>query len=234
MAKSLLNNLLGRFGIRLDKAITKIVNNETFDKLSVMYKIVSYYTIGEDKILVSYIPTLDASIISSFNLDIVKIANKIKENENTSIGVTSVPISACITSYGRIHISKIKLYILNNNGKIYYSDTDSIVTDIKLPDDMVSSNEIGKLKLEHVIKKAIFISGKTYCFINKDQLINRAKGLKSSSLIYPDYVNLLNNIDVTRGSKTQSITNWEKGFTCFNSFGYIVFHILIKFSTKQY
>ena len=51
--------------------------------------------------------------------------------------------------YGRIHIKKIKLLILNNKGIIYYSDTDSIVTNIKLAQEMVSSSDIGKLKLEH-------------------------------------------------------------------------------------
>ena len=39
MSKSLLNNLLGRFGIDVSKPITKTVNNEKFDEISTMYKI---------------------------------------------------------------------------------------------------------------------------------------------------------------------------------------------------
>lgn len=44
--------------------------------------------------------------------------------------VTSVAISAARTAYGRIHISKLKLGIISKGGKRYYSDNNSIVTDI--------------------------------------------------------------------------------------------------------
>lgn len=47
MAKSLLNNLLGRFGIRLDKAITKLVSNSVYDRIALMYKIISSHDMGE-------------------------------------------------------------------------------------------------------------------------------------------------------------------------------------------
>jgi len=56
IAKSQLNNLLGRFGIKLNKAVTKLVSNSTFKKLYVKHKIVSYTTIGNNKILVKYLP----------------------------------------------------------------------------------------------------------------------------------------------------------------------------------
>ena len=51
---------------------------------------------------------------------------------------------------------KIKCYILSKGGNIYYSDTDSIATNLKLPDNMVS-DEIGKLKLVSRAKKAYFM-----------------------------------------------------------------------------
>lgn len=54
-------------------------------------------------------------------------------------------------------------------GKIYYSDSDSIVTDARLPVYIVSNNELGKFKLEHEIQKGIFISGKTYGFYNTNE-----------------------------------------------------------------
>jgi len=43
-------------------------------------------------------------------------------------------------------------------GNIYYSDTDSIVTYIVLPNSMVSSNVLGKNKLEHKSDKGIFLA----------------------------------------------------------------------------
>ena len=65
MAKSLLNNLFGRFGIGLEKSVTKIVDaaaaaaaaaaaESTFDKMSLVYKIVSYKTLVDEMILVTY------------------------------------------------------------------------------------------------------------------------------------------------------------------------------------
>lgn len=207
MAKSLLNNLLGRFGIRLDTPVTTIMSHKSFDLISLIREVVSYKTIGDDKILVSYLPKLDKSLIDGHNMDISKVANLYKDEESTSRGVTSVIISAAVTAYGRVEISKVKLEILARGGNLYYSDTDSIVTDMKLPEDIVSKNELGKFKLEHVIEKGIFISGKTYAFFNKQgEFINRAKGVSSKSLSFSDYLKMLWNLDVN-ATKTQSVTN---------------------------
>ena len=163
MAKSLLNNLLGRFGISLEKPITEILSYKEFDNKMLMYKIMSYKIISDNKVLVTYIPKLDYEIINTHKLDFIKIANKYKDSELPGMNTTSIVISAAITAYARIHITKLKLEILRHGGELYYSDTDSIVTDIKLPDSMISNNELGKLKLEHEVIKGIFISGKFYC-----------------------------------------------------------------------
>lgn len=70
--------------------------------------------------------------------------------------VASEPRSAAITAYGRIHMSKLKMKVLEMGGNIiYYSDTDSLVTDILLPDNMLDSKLLGLLKLEYVVVKAI-------------------------------------------------------------------------------
>ena len=213
LAKSLLNNLLGRFGIQIYKPITDIVSVKTMDTICAMRKVTSYTQISKDKVLLSYINKLDPSVIASHKLDIIKILNKYKDIESPSFDGTSIVISAAVTAYGRIHISKLKLDILNKGGEIYYSDTDSIVTNIKLPNEMVDGKQLGKLKLESQIAKGIFISGKTYCFIDdKGNLINKAKGVKSSSLVYTDYQKLLNNEDIHSAVKTQSHRDWEKGY----------------------
>lgn len=71
IAKSLLNNLLGRFGINFEKGISEIMSIKTFNQKSVMNKIISYKEIGDDKLLVSYTPKLDYEIINSHNLDFI-------------------------------------------------------------------------------------------------------------------------------------------------------------------
>ena len=193
MAKSLLNNLLGRFGIRLDKSVSDIVSLETFDRLGLMKLINSYKHLDNNKVLVTYIDKLNNDVIKSHGLDIIKISNQYKDKESSAIENASIVISAAVTGYARIFMSKLKLDILSKNGSIYYADTDSIVTDIKLDNDIVDPKLLGKLKLEHTVKKGIFVSGKTYCLIdNNDKTIKRAKGVKSNSLVYSDYEKLLN------------------------------------------
>lgn len=183
MAKSLLNNLLGRFGINLEKPITEVLSYEAFETKMLMHKIMSYKEISEHKVLVSYVPKLDYDVINSHGLDFIKIVNKYKDKEIKARNVTSVAISAAITAYARIHISKLKLDILNKGGELFYSDTDSIVTNIKLPDTLVSTNKLGLLKLEHELYQAIFISNKIYLMCDiKGKCYIKAKGINSNTL----------------------------------------------------
>ena len=72
------------------------------------------------------------------------------EDENTYTEYyKSVSISTAVVTlaYARIHITKIKLYILNRGGKLYYTDSDSVITNLKLPQQMVHRTDLGKLKL---------------------------------------------------------------------------------------
>ena len=108
-------------------------------------------------------------IISDLGLDIVKIASKQRDEEKQDLDVVSVAISAAIIAYGRIHISKLKMQVMRMGGNIYYSDTDTLVTDMLLPDSMVSSTKLGLLKLEHVVIKAIFNNNTTYWFLVRDK-----------------------------------------------------------------
>lgn len=111
MAKSLLNNLLGRFGINLEKAITEVLTSKEFNSKMLMHKITSYKWISDNKVLVTYVPKLDYDIIESHGLDLLKVLNKFEDKELQGQNVTSVVISAAVNAYARIHITKIKLDI---------------------------------------------------------------------------------------------------------------------------
>ena len=112
-----------------------------------MYKIVSFKVLNENRIVVTYIPFIYYDIVKSHNLDFVTVVKKYSDHEIQARDATSISISADVTAYGRIHITKIKLDILKRGGNIYYSDTDSIITYLKLDNSMVNSKELGKLKL---------------------------------------------------------------------------------------
>lgn len=105
-----------------------------------------------------------------------------------------------------MHITDIKLNIVKNGGKVYYSDTDSIVTNIKLPDSMVDKTKLGLLKLEANIRgKGIFISGKLYSYIDdKGNIVKKCKGFYSNTITFDDYVQLLDAKDISTTFNKQS------------------------------
>jgi hypothetical protein len=85
-----------------------------------------------------------------------------------------------------------------NNPKInlYYTDTDSVYTDSDLDESFISNKVLGKLKLENICKKAIFLSPKVYYLETiEGKIIYKVKGLKHeieltkndfNSLLYKD------------------------------------------------
>ena len=65
----------------------------------------------------------------------------------------------------------------NPNFNLYYTDTDSIVINHPLPDEMVGP-ELGQFKLEYEITDAIFLAPKVYGIITTDgEQILKVKGL---------------------------------------------------------
>lgn len=131
-------------------------------------------------------------------MNFLKILGKHRNKETNPINNTLITISATINAYARIHINKIKLYILSKGKKLFYLDTNNIVIDLKLGNNIVNVKKFDKLKLEHLIKEGIFITNKTYCLIDSNEnFINKAKDIKSSSLKYNDYKKLLNNKSVS-------------------------------------
>jgi hypothetical protein len=115
---------------------------------------------------------------------IVTVRSKIigyKQEEDMYHGLdVNVAIASAITAGGRMWMSTIK-----NSSKfnLYYSDTDSAVTDRPLPAFMVGT-ELGQFKLEHVINKAVFLAPKVYAIVDEDGTETvKVKGLSSSNLL---------------------------------------------------
>lgn len=71
--------------------------------------------------------------------------------------MSAVQLAAAITACARIHI-----YPHISRPDCYYTDTDSIVLGSPLSDDLISSMEMGKFKLEYHVKRGIFLAPKSY------------------------------------------------------------------------
>jgi hypothetical protein len=212
ISKSLLNNLLGRFGINIKKADSEIVDDVKLNFLLSTNKVVSVINVTNKDYLVTYYPNISKEICESHGLDYLKVINdkSLDIEKDKEFKDASVAIAAAVTSYARVYMSIIKLDILNKGGSIYYTDTDSIVTDIALSEDLIG-NDLGQFKLEHEIVEGYFISGKTYCIMTRNgSTIIKTKGLNSNSLTVEDFKKMYNSMNVT-GIKRNTITNYEKG-----------------------
>jgi DNA polymerase type B, organellar and viral len=215
--KSLLNNLLGRFGMNIIKPITKSVNKDELDFIISTRIVKSFHEITNNDYLITYIPIIDEQICSEHGLDYIKVLamDKNYNIENNVFKEVSIAISAMVTSYARVFMSKIKLEILKRGGKIYYSDTDSIVTDIEL--NLINSNLVGKdlgqFKLEYLVKEAYFISNKTYCLSLYDgRIIIKTKGVLNTSLTLEDFKTMYYLSENVKGIRSSTETDYKEGF----------------------
>jgi len=198
-AKLLNNSLYGKFGMKDGTKQIVILRNVT----------------PEDKLKISFVLKSNCKHI----IDIIELNDHIlleinKPNENNEYHGTdvNVAIASAITAYARIHMSQFKN---NPDYKLYYSDTDSAVTNKPLPDHLVGT-ALGQLKLEHIITKAVFLAPKVYALITEDgKEIIKVKGLTNeviSKLTFKDLEALLikdSNREFTQEKWFKSLINSE-------------------------
>ena len=215
VAKLLLNSLIGKFGMDFLKPVTKLFTKEKNDLIYTTRLVRNSIEIDEDLYLTSFIPPIDKNVCEEFGLDYIKVLNSENYDETKSIGSyksVSISTAAATIAYARIYMAKMLLYVLNNNGKLYYTDTDSIVTDLKLPDNIVHPTELGKFKLEYTIVEGYFIADKTYAIKTKEGLIiKKSKGVDSKSLEFKDYEKLYNMDIINYASKTSAFRDYPLG-----------------------
>lgn len=215
ISKLILNSLYGKFGMYFLKGVTKLHDQEKHNLVSITRELRNSIQIEEGNYLDTYIPNIKKEICESFNVDFIKALNLDKVDEiktNEAYKYVSLPVAIATLSYARIHMLEIMNYVLNNGGRVIYTDTDSIVTDIKLPEKFVDQDEIGKLKLEYTIKKGIFLKDKFYAIItNDDKTIKRAKGINSTTLSFKDYFKILNYKNTENAIKISTKRDFQKG-----------------------
>lgn len=218
ISKSLLNNLLGRFGMSIIKPITTILDDKTLDELSLTRVIINTLPISSNSNLVTLEGKVSKDICREFAVDYIEAMEKVYNikslNKSRQFSNVNVAISATVNSYARVYMAKLKLELLSKGYTLYYTDTDSIVVDKPLDPSLIGG-ELGKFKLEHKIKRGYFISSKFYCLVTdlddgKNGLIVKAKGADSSTLNESDFVKLL-KMDNVKVNKTSSKIRYADG-----------------------
>ena len=197
VAKLLMNSLYGRFGMLDSFDDIFIFSKEQYDEFikDNSDNIKDFMELGDFMLVFSKDPSED----------LITLFNSLYESHNINVAIASA-----ITAYARIEMS----YFKNNpDFTLHYSDTDSAYISSKLPDELVSSTTLGKLKLEHTCTKGIFLAPKVYCIVTEEgKFISKVKGLSSKvNLTINDFEELLLENKNMQFSQTKWFKSLDKG-----------------------
>ena len=188
--KLIMNSLYGRFGMRLESTKTSIVTHTEFQKINKIYDVETYDEINE-QVMISYkdIPNPEKIDNLFFKDELTEEEYKKLKNkrfQNSLNGVSSVMIASAVTALARIKMHKIKALC---GDSLFYTDTDSIFTENEFKPEHVSPEEIGKLKLEGIVKEGYFIAPKTYAIVYESGTVElKSKGIHKKHLSLSDYI----------------------------------------------
>lgn len=146
--KILMNSLYGRFGMNPESTVTEICNQEKYEELMKKDNFQSAEKLTDHYYIVNY-------ITNSCSVD---------DDNWKAPKMSAVQLAAAITACARIH-----MYPYISRPDCYYTDTDSIVLGSPLSDDLISSTELGKFKLENHVQKGIFLAPKSYMLEIEDE-----------------------------------------------------------------
>lgn len=177
--KTTMNSLYGRFGISPESTTCVIVSREESHKMALSQDgFIDSTHLDDDLYLVTYKNKVSDDLFKEMEETTKQPAN------------TAVQLSAAIAAYARI-----VLYPFIKRDDCYYTDTDSIVVQNELPEEMVSPSEIGKFKKEHYVKEGIFLAPKSYCIHalheDKEEIIMKHKGPVRKVITKDYYINQL-------------------------------------------
>jgi len=147
------------------------------DKILSTKKIKTFKSINTDNFIITFVPVINKYICASPDLDFYKI----NLNDKIIVGKDyifkdssrTINISTFTTVFALIQMNQIKLDVITSGRIIYYSDTDSLPTNLslnKLKENMQKriGDKLGQLKFEQYVKEAYFISKKTSAFLVED------------------------------------------------------------------
>lgn len=221
VTKLVMNSHLGRFGMDPFKETSDLLTKDELLRILARYKTSKHIKITDDLYYVSYINTIDKDICTLSGENYIKELNlaNVTENRGTksSIDFESISTAAAILSYARIYMLNAMLYVIYNNGRIYYTDTDSLVIDIKLPEAWIDPKKLGLFKLELEVEEGYFLAEKVYVLIPKNwdgkesSLIKKAKGILSDKLTLMDYINMYDQGRFDGGTNVSSRKNLGSG-----------------------
>lgn len=158
-----MNAFYGRLGINKELKLTQLHNSES----SELYQ------------------DLDHNTLALYSN--LRLKNTVIKNKNAS----NIIIAAIITARARIKLYNSFYTIIKNNGRVLYTDTDSIIAAFKKEAD-VENKQLDQImfdtsKHDTEIKDAVFIAPKTYIlkFKNEEEVF-KLKGVNENNYSFLD------------------------------------------------
>jgi len=192
--KILLNSLYGRFGMSHDVKMCNIFDKNKPEKLPALdYLYDGDFTYYENKVLVKQyiLPNLNVlNSISRYIDDKTYVEIMAKAEKNRRKLNIAVHIASAITAYARIYMHKFKMEYKDN---LYYSDTDSLILDKEISEDLISDNKLGLFKLEGIVKSGIFVAPKLYYMELESEDVLKVKGVNKKYFSKNYFTELYNN-----------------------------------------
>ena len=104
------------------------------------------------------------------------------------------------------------MLLLKLDIKLYYTDTDSIFTDKKIPNYLIGK-DLGQLKDElngGIIKKAYFLGIKKYGYIdNNDKIHSTFSGIERNSLLWNEIEQIANGFTIIKETPIRFFKNFN-------------------------
>ncbi len=169
--KLFVNSIYGRMGMEESNIKTEIVDQSKYKKIE-----------------------LNKEIIKEVIINKVTVVTYMNENKKKEID-SNVSIAAAITSKARIKLYKAYKEVIKNEGRLLYSDTDSIFAAYKR--DVIGEKH-GEIfwdnnKDDTIVEKAIFAIPKGYAIKLKNSSAVKIKGFKKDTITFEEFENTFKN-----------------------------------------
>ena len=198
-AKMILNSLYGRLGMKPNQDIIEIVDSSKALEILSKFNVKEQYNLTDNLEFFRYENTPITGFLELYGKD--EYLNFMLDCDAKNVSVNqSLPSAIATTAYARMYMFNVIYKLIDLGIEIYYMDTDSIVVNGILPEELVG-NALGQFKLEHEINHAYFISPKLYCLETKDgKIIIKAKGI-GSKLEFNQFETLINNLGIVKAQE---------------------------------
>jgi hypothetical protein len=170
--KLIINSLYGRLGMDESSSYSFFINQKDFEIYNNKFKILKRRPLND-------MDFIEIELTKKAQNDLNLQKQKIRSN---------VSIAAAITSKARIKLMRAQLAVIKNEGRLLYSDTDSIFAAYKRD---VSNEKHGEIfwdvsKTNTILSDAVFIAPKTYGYKINNESIIKIKGASHTNISFED------------------------------------------------